>query len=195
MESSDVLHFENGKQWRDWLTKNHDMANEAWLIHYKKHTNKGGISYDQALEEALCFGWIDGKMQSIDEEKYKIRYSPRKVRSVWSKINKEKAEELIESGKMTDAGLVKVEEAKKNGYWDSAYTNRNIEKLPVDLRDALMQEKDAWYNFQRFANSYRNNYIGWANGAKSEDTRKRRIGEVVKRSSMNKKPRVEYKGE
>ena len=164
------------------------MAHEAWLIHYKKHTNKVSISYNQALEEALCFGWIDGKLQSIDEEKYRIRYSPRKGRSVWSKINKEKAEELIKSGKMIDAGLTKIEEAKKNGNWDSAYTNRNIEKLPIDLRDALLQEKDALYNFQRFANSYRNNYIGWINEAKAEATRTRRIKEVVKRSSMNKKP-------
>ena len=152
---------------------------------------QGGISYDKALEEALCFGWIDGKMRSIDEEKYKIRYSPRRERSVWSKLNKEKAEELIESGKMTDAGLVKIEDAKKNGYWDNAYTNRNAEELPLDLRDALMQDKDAWYNFQRFANSYKNNYIDWINMAKSDETRKRRIEEVVRRSSMNKKPGME----
>ena len=188
MESGDLLYFENGNQWRDWLTKNHDMAHEAWLIHYKRHTNRVGISYDQALGEALCFGWIDGKLQSIDEEKYKIRYSPRKGRSVWSKINEEKAEELIKSGKMTDAGLTKIEEAKKNGNWYSAYTNRKTEELPSDLREALMEDKCAWYNFQRFANSYRNNYIGWINGAKSEATRTRRIKEVVKRSSMNKKP-------
>jgi uncharacterized protein YdeI (YjbR/CyaY-like superfamily) len=191
MEDSEVLCFENGQQWRDWLDINHDTAQKAWLIHYKKHINKTGISYDDALEEALCFGWIDGKMQSIDEEKYKIRYTTRKSRSIWSKLNKEKAEELIASGKMTSAGLAKIEEAKKNGNWDKAYTNRKTEELPSDLKEALMQEGDAWYNFQRFANSYRNNYIGWVNGAKADETRKRRIMEVVMRSSMNKKPGVE----
>jgi uncharacterized protein YdeI (YjbR/CyaY-like superfamily) len=191
MKDIEVLHFEKGQQWRDWLAKNHTSADEAWLIHYKKHTNKVGISYDAALEEALCFGWIDGKMQSIDEEKYRIRYSPRKSRSVWSKLNKEKAKRLIESGKMTDAGIAKIDEAKKNGNWDNAYTNRKTDELPLDLKYALIQDMDAWYNFQRFANSYRNNYIGWITGAKSEETRKRRIAEVVKRSSMNKKPGME----
>ena len=191
MQTEKVLYFENGVSWRKWLAQNHHNAKEAWLIFYKKHSGKTGISYDEALEEALCFGWIDGKMQGIDEEKYMIRYTPRKAKSVWSKINKEKALRLLESGRMTDAGMAKIEEAKKNGNWDSAYTNRETDELPLDLKNALMQEKDAWYNFQRFANSYRNNYIGWVNGAKSENTRKRRIGEVVKRSSMNKKPGVE----
>ena len=130
-------------------------------------------------------------MKSLDDEKYIIRYSPRKAKSVWSKLNKEKAEKLIASGKMTDAGLAKIEAAKKNGYWDSAYTNREIDELPLDLKNALILDEDAWDNFQRFANSYRNNYIGWVNMAKSEETRKRRISEVVKRSSMNKKPGME----
>ncbi|MHC4184168.1 MAG: YdeI/OmpD-associated family protein [Planctomycetota bacterium] len=191
MKTTDALYFETRQEWRHWLTINHAATNEAWLVHYKKYVNKVGISYDDALEEALCFGWIDGKMHSIDEEKYKIRYSPRMGRSVWSKLNKEKAEKLIRAGKMTIAGLSKIEETKKNGYWDIAYTNRKTEELPLDLRDMLIQDKSAWYNFQRFANSYRNNYIGWINKAKSEETRKRRIWEVVGRSSINKKPGVE----
>ena len=98
---------------------------------------------------------------------------------------------LIASGKMTEAGLAKIEEAKRNGYWDSAYTNRITDELPLDLKNALLLDKDAWCHFQRFANSYRNNYIGWVNMAKSEETRQRRISEVVKRSSMNKKPGME----
>jgi uncharacterized protein YdeI (YjbR/CyaY-like superfamily) len=191
MEVNEALHFDNGKQWHNWLSKQHATASEAWLIHYKKHINKNGISYDDALEEALCFGWIDGKMQGIDEEKYMVRYSPRKVRSVWSKLNKERALKLIESGKMTDAGMAKIEAAKKNGYWDSAYTNKQPDELPLDLQHALIQDTNAWYNFQCFANSYKNNYIGWINRAKSAETRKRRIAEVVKRSSMNKKPGIE----
>ena len=186
-----MLYFKNGQEWRKWLQQNHSETNVAWLVHNKKSSGKTGIGYEEALEEALCFGWIDGKMKSIDDEKYVIRYSPRKNRSVWSKLNKDKAEKLIESGKMTDMGLVKIEEAKKNGYWDNAYTNRKTDELPLDLRDALIQDEDAWRNFQRFANSYRNNYIGWINGAKSEETRKRRIVEVVKRSSMNRKPGIE----
>ena len=191
METSEALFFKNGQEWRTWLQQNHTEKNAVWLIHYNKSSGKTGITYDEALEEALCFGWIDGKMKSLDDEKYIIRYSPRKAKSVWSKLNKDKAEQLIASGKMTDAGLTKIEEAKRNGYWDSAYTNRKTDELPSDLKNALQLDEDAWYNFQRFANSYRNTYIGWVNMAKSEETRKRRISEVLKRSSMNKKPGME----
>ena len=191
METSEALFFNNGQEWHTWLKQNHAEKNAVWLIHHKKSSGKTGINYDEALEEALCFGWIDGKLKSIDEEKYVIRYSPRKTKSVWSKLNKEKAEQLIESEKMTDAGLAKIEEAKRNGNWDSAYTNRITDELPLDLKNALIQDKDAWYHFQLFANSYRNSYIGWVNMAKSEETRKRRISEVAKRSSMNKKPGME----
>ena len=191
METSKAHFFKNGQEWRTWLQQNHAEINAVWLVHYKKSSGKTGIGYDEALEEALCFGWIDGKLKSLDKEKYIIRYSPRKAKSVWSKLNKDKAEQLIVSGKMTDAGLAKIEEAKSNGYWDSAYTNRKTDELPLDLKNALIQDKEAWYHFQRFANSYRNNYIGWVNMAKSEETRKRRISEVVKRSSMNKKPGME----
>ena len=191
MQIERILYFENQVSWRKWLAQNYQNAKEAWLIFHKKHSGKTGISYDEALEEALCFGWIDGKMQSIDEEKYMIRYSPRKAQSVWSKLNKDRAVRLMEAGRMTDAGLSKIEEAKRNGYWDNAYTNRKVDELPLDLKDALMQDFNAWNNFQRFANSYKNNYIGWINGAKSEETRIRRIAEVVKRSTMNKKPGIE----
>ena len=191
METSESLFFKNGQEWCTWLQQNHTEKNAVWLVHYKKSSGKTGITYEEALEEALCFGWIDGKMKSLDDEKYIIRYSPRKAKSVWSKLNKEKAEQLISSGKMTEAGFAKIEEAKSNGFWDSAYTNKEIEELPLDLKNALILDKDAWYHFQRFANSYRNTYIGWVNIAKSGETRKRRISEVVKRSSMNKKPGME----
>ena len=89
METSEALFFKNGQEWRTWLKQNHAGKNAVWLIHYKKGSGKTGINYDEALEEALCFGWIDGKLKSIDEEKYVIRYSPRKTKSVWSKLNKE----------------------------------------------------------------------------------------------------------
>ena len=93
----------------------------------------------------------------------------------------------MESGRMTDAGLVKIQEAKKNGFWESAYTNKIKEPVPLDLKEALMKDKKAWENFQRFANSYRNMYIGWVNGAKTDKTRTKRIKKVVKQSIFNKK--------
>jgi uncharacterized protein YdeI (YjbR/CyaY-like superfamily) len=191
MELKQALYFKNNQEWRRWLEQNHSKEEEVWLIHYKKHSGKTSVSPSGAVEEALCFGWIDSKMKSIDEERYILKYSPRKAKSPWSNSNKERAEELIKLGRMTGAGLAKIETAKKNGYWDSAYTSRKKEKLPSDLRKALLEEPNAWLNFKSFANSYRNMYIGWVTSAKTEATRQRRIGEVVKRSLVNKKPGID----
>jgi len=191
MNESTSLHFKNRNEWRKWLEINHKNIKEVWLIHYKKPSNKKSINHFEAVEEALCFGWIDSKLKKIDEERFILRYSPRKQKSVWSKINKEKAEELITSGKMTKSGLEKIKDAKKQGLWDTAYTNLVKDRLPSDLKNSLMQNKTAWINFQKFANSYRNMYIGWVKGAKTQETRKRRISEVVKRAAKNKKPGIE----
>lgn len=191
METSAALHFKDGQEWHKWLSQNHDKEKEAWLVIQKKHSSKTGIGYDESLEEALCFGWIDGQMMSIDKEKFILRYSPRKTKSVWSKINKDKAEELIVQGRMTAAGLAKVGEAKKNGSWEEAYTNKQKDEIPNDLEAALLKNRTAWLNFQKFANSYRNMYIVWVAGAKTEETRRKRITEVVKRSALNKKLGIE----
>jgi len=189
-ELENALYFTGPEDWREWLTANHDKSTEAWLIYYKKGSGKSSITYGTALDEAICFGWIDGKIKSLDEEKYMQRYSPRRPKSPWSKINKDKAESLIEAGRMTESGLVKIEEARKNGLWDAAYsnTNRVMEEIPADLETALSQDEAARTNFHNFANSYRNNYIGWLNSAKTAPTREKRISEIVKRSSLNEKP-------
>ncbi|MFH1448592.1 MAG: YdeI/OmpD-associated family protein [Candidatus Micrarchaeota archaeon] len=191
MELNEALCFNGSLEWRKWLSQNHDKEKAVWLIHYKKHSGKPSLNYNEALEEAICFGWIDGKMKGVDGERFILRYSPRRPKSVWSKINREKAEKLIEAGRMTDAGLAKIEEAKKSGYWDNAYTNKRKEEMPSDLKKALVEDVTAWDNFHNFANSYRNMYIGWVNSARTEETRKRRITEVVKRSHINKKPGIE----
>ena len=191
MGLENTLHFKNRREWRDWLAENYDKENELWLMQYKKHSGVPSVSLADAVEEALCFGWIDGKLQSIDKDRYIVRYSPRRAKSVWSKINKDRAERLIESGQMTLAGMVKIEEARKNGAWQSAYTSRQSDEMPADLEATLMQDKSAWANFQRFANSYRNNYIGWINDAKTEITRNRRIAEVVNRAKQNIKPGIQ----
>jgi uncharacterized protein YdeI (YjbR/CyaY-like superfamily) len=190
MELNKALCFKNRREWRKWLENNHDKKKEAWLLHYKKDSGKAGVSYVEAVEEAICFGWIDSKMKSIDEGKFILKYSPRRAKSIWSQNNKEKAERLIESGRMTNAGLAKIEEAKKSGAWDNAYTDRRKRRMPFDLKKALQTDEAAWNNFQAFANSYRNMYIAWVNSARTEETRMRRISEVVKRSLLNKKPGV-----
>ncbi len=187
MELSTSVYFKNRDEWHKWLEKNHDKEKELWLIHYKKHSGKNGIHHQEAVEEAICFGWIDGKLKRIDDEKFILRYSPRKANSVWSKINKEKAEKMIKAGKITNSGLTKIEEAKKFGSWDAAYTNKQRERMPPDLKKALMKNKKAWNNFQNFANTYRNMYVGWVVNSKTDETRKKRIERVVKQSLQNKK--------
>jgi uncharacterized protein YdeI (YjbR/CyaY-like superfamily) len=184
-----ALYFKNSHEWRHWLSQNHDKEKEAWPVFYKKHSGKTGISYDEALEEALCFGWIDGKMQSFDEEKFVIRFSPRKGSSIWSRANKEKAELLITRGRMTDAGLARIEEAKKKGLWESAYSGKTREEIPADLEAALSANQIAWNNFHDLANTYHNMFIRWLNSARTDDTRRQRTAEIVKRAELNQKVR------
>ena len=191
MNTANALLLKSSQEWRKWLDGNANGAQEVWLVHYKKHSGKTSISHNDAVAEALCFGWIDGKLKSVDEDRFILRYSPRKANSVWSKINRDKAEQLIAQGRMTRAGLAKIEEAKRNGYWDAAYTNKTKDEMPADLRQALVKHTKALSNFTNFANTYRNMYIGWINSAKTEETRKKRIAEVVKRSALNRKPGIE----
>ena len=190
IELNGALFFNNRKEWRSWLKENHMVKKEVWLIHYKKSSSKLNLNHFNAVEEAICFGWIDSKLKKIDEERFILRYTPRRPHSVWSKRNKDTAKKMISLGKMMPAGLEKINQAKKLEYWDKAYTNLLKEQIPNDLKNALMVNKTAWDNFQHFANSYRNTYIGWVNNAKTENTRKRRIAEVVKRSLDNKKPGI-----
>ena len=191
MDLDQAIDFQDSQEWRKWLHLHHDSESEERLFIYKKRCNKTGISYNEALEKALCFGWIDVKMQSIDEKKVNLRFSPRKARSVWSKINKEKAERLILQGRMTSEGLAKIEEAKDDGLWETTHTNKKHDAVTGDLKAALSENSSAWDNFYRFANSYRNMYIGWVVDAKTKETRNRWIKEVVKRSALNKKPGIE----
>ena len=190
VDLNNALLFENKREWRGWLEINHLKLKEIWLIHYKKASNKKSITHYDAVEEALCFGWIDSTLKRIDEERYVLKYTPRKKKSVWSKINKETAERMILLEKMTESGLAAITLAKKNGLWEIAYSNKVKEKLPLDLKKALYSDKIAWDNFQNFANSYRNMYIGWVKNAKTDMTRTKRICEVVKRSKENKKPGI-----
>jgi uncharacterized protein YdeI (YjbR/CyaY-like superfamily) len=183
----EALYFQTRADWRDWLSKNHAITTSVWLFFFKKSTGKRGITLEEAVEEAICFGWIDGKLRRVDEERFMLRFSIRKDSSVWSRINRLRAEKLIANGKMTSAGLIKIEQAKESGYWDKAYTNKIKEELPADLLEALKNDKKAIDNFQRFANTYQNMYVGWVNSAKSIETRKKRIDKVVEQALRNKK--------
>ena len=173
------LYFANRDDWRAWLEQNHATEREAWLAHYKKHTGIHGISYEDAVEEALYFGWIDGLLRSIDSDKYALRYSPRRRNAIWSEVNKKRAERMIDQGRMTQAGLTKIEQAKESGEWHNA-TLREMLEIPPDLEKALAADKEAKQNFERSAPSRRKQLIWWVTSAKREETRERRINEIVR---------------
>ena len=163
---------------------------EIWLIYFKKHTKKETVSYNDAVEEALCYGWIDSIVKSIDSETYMQKYTPRKAKSVWSLINKNRVLKLIKEKKMTAAGMEKVDIAKKNGQWEKAYTTQKNVEIPDYLETALKKNKKAWLNFSNFARSYQNQYINWVANAKRMETREKRIAIVVDRSAQNQKPEI-----
>lgn len=191
MESDNYLYFPTRREWRKWLEKNHAGETEAWVLRYKKDSGKPSVSYDDALDEALCFGWIDGRMKGVDSEKSAVRFSPRKPKSRWSKVNKEKAEKLITEGKMTEAGMATIKEAKKSGAWAKAYVLKETQEIPADLREALSKNKESENNFRKFPPSRRNAYIYWLDDAKTSATRQKRIIEVVARSMILKQPKPE----
>ncbi|MBN2071904.1 MAG: YdeI/OmpD-associated family protein [Candidatus Krumholzibacteriota bacterium] len=177
------------KEWRKWLETNHGTEPGIWLVYYKKASGKARISYDDAVEEAICFGWIDSTVKRIDEEKYMQKFTPRKPVSGWSRLNRERAEKMIASSLMTEAGLEKIESAKKNGIWESD-GKRIIDPdiIPGDLEAALSKRKMALENFRNMAPSYRRNFIGWIEAAKREETRRGRIAETVDSAERNEKP-------
>lgn len=181
--------FKNRDAWRAWLTQNHARANELWLVLYKKHTRKPTVAYDDAVEEALCFGWIDGIVKTIDDEKYAIRFSPRRRGSIWSEPNKRRVAKMIAQGRMTEIGLAKVEEAKRNGRfaWDKATRRENVTDLPGEFARALQANARARANFERLAPSHKRQYIGWIADAKRDETRQRRIQVAIKMLKENQK--------
>ena len=189
MEIQNALYFPTRREWRKWLEKNHAKETEAWVLRYKKDSGKSSVTYEEALEEALCYGWIDGRMRGVDSEKSAVRFSPRKAKSRWSKVNKDKAEKMIAEGKMTAAGMTKIEDARESGAWASAYVLKEAQEIPADLQKALQQNKEIWSNFQKFPPSRRNGYIYWLDDAKTPATRQKRIAEIIDRSAVLKQPK------
>lgn len=181
------LEARDRKEWRQWLEDNHLTSPGIWLIYYKKNSKKSGVSYEEAVEEALSFGWIDSKVNAIDEERYMQVFTPRKRGSIWSKINKQRVKKIIEEGIITPAGLEKIEVAKKDG---SYYFLDDIENLviPHDLKDALDSNAPAKTNFENFSDLVKKQILYWIKSAKREDTRKNRIEVAVELAAENKKP-------
>ena len=158
-------------------------------MYYKKQTGKPRVTYDEAVEEALCFGWIDSVPRRVDENVSKLLFTPRKPKSVWSKLNKTRIEKLTENGSMNEIGLAKIEAAKKDGSWNALDASDNLE-IPTDLARAFKANKIAERNFTAFSDSIKRNILFWVGNAKRDETRAARIEKTVQMAERNK--RVNY---
>lgn len=179
-----TFNAENRQVWRSWLLKNHSKVSATWLIIYKKDSGKASITYKEAVEEALCFGWIDSKPNKRDAESYYQYFAPRNPKSGWSKINKAAIEKLMASHKMMPAGLRAMELAKKNGAWN-ALDEVDNHHLPHDLREALGSNEMAARNFEAFPKSSKKIILEWIHQAKKPETRLKRIEETVSLATRN----------
>lgn len=178
----------NRQEWREWLQENHDKKQSVWLIYYKKKSNITTISYSEAVEEALCFGWIDSKAKPLDEEKFMQFFSRRKAKSVWSGINKEKIARLINEGLMTRAGYQIIEIAKQNGSW-TILDEAEALIIPGDLDEAFQKRPNAKNYFSSLSRSDKRNILQWLVLAKKQETRQKRISEIAELAGQNQKPK------
>lgn len=183
--------FKTRQAWREWLARNHDRSKGLWLAYYKKGTGKPSVTYEEALQEALCFGWIDSTVGRIDEQRYKQKYTPRNEKSVWSASNKARIEKLVAEGRMAPPGLAKVEAAKRDGSWESLSDVDRIGRggdIPSDLLEALAREPRAKSLFEGRPPSEKKLWAYWVLSAKRPETRARRIAETVKRVLAGRRP-------
>lgn len=187
---AEPLDFRTPLGWRRWLRAHHGAAPEALLFIYKKDAASPGLRYPEALEEALCFGWIDGRIRAHDPDRFVVRFTPRKPDSRWSESNRERAERLMREGRMQPHGLAAVEAAKRSGAWASAARPSRVPRMPSDLKRALEKDRIASNHFHAWGNSARSACIRWVLDAKTEGTRERRIARVVLRASQDHRPSI-----
>ena len=188
MKIGKTFYAVNRKQWRSWLAKNHRSEPEIWLIYYKKNSGKPRIPYNDAVDEALCYGWIDSTTKANDEYSYVQRFSPRRKNSSLSEMNKERVRRLIKAKKMTRFGLASIQHHMEN---DSNNSIRSTDlkkfKVPVDILRALKADPLVWKNFNKFPESYKRIRTGWIDGSRNRpDVFARRLQYFMKMTAKNK---------
>jgi uncharacterized protein YdeI (YjbR/CyaY-like superfamily) len=172
-----TLYVTDRKDWRKWLEKNHCSEKEVWVVYYRKATGKPRISYEDAVEEALAFGWIDSIQKGIDDERFAQKFTPRKNISNWSEPNKERARRLINEGLMSPAGMAKIGDALK----EERFT------LKEDILAELKKDKTVWENYDRFPETYKKVRIGWIEGARNRPFEfRKRLDYFIKMTGKNK---------
>lgn len=171
-------------EWREWLEDNCLTSTGVWLIYDKKGSGKPSLTYDEAVEEALCFGWIDSRPNTLDAARWMQLFSPRKPKSPWSKLNKQRIEKLVEQGLIAPAGLQKIEATKANGSWCLLDAIEEL-RIPTDLEAALAVNDIARRYFMAFSPSYKKGILWWIESAKRPETRAKRIQETVTLAAQN----------
>ncbi len=177
-----TLDVRNCEHWRAWLAKHHDSESEVWLVFHKRQTGRPSIAYDEAVDLALCFGWIDSLIKRLDDNRYARKFTPRKPDSRWSSANRKRYARLEASGRLTPAGLKR---APTDRSYDAPRPARP--KLPPYIQQALRRRPAAWNYFQSLAPSYRRLYIGWIDSAKRRETKTRRLQEAIGLLAAGKK--------
>lgn len=173
-------------EWRAWLQENYARKEGIWVIWYKKASGKARLGYEEMVEEALCFGWIDGVINKLDAERTMQWLAPRKPRSGWSRSNKERVERLVAAGLMTPAGMEKIEAARRDGSWTALDAVQALE-IPDDLAQALSENEPARAFFEGLAKSAKRGILYWIASAKREETRARRIAETVRAAAEGRR--------
>lgn len=179
-----TVHAESREAWRRWLEVNHQQEKSVWLIIYRKQSQTPSVYYDEAVDEALCFGWIDSKPNKRDEESFYQFFARRNPKSKWSKVNKDKIERLLAEGRIAPAGLAMVELAQQNGTWNALDEVENL-TIPPDLQQALDALPPASTHFDAFPRSVKRGILEWILNAKKEETRQKRIQETATLAAQN----------
>ncbi len=183
------LYFKNNAAWREWLEENHHTSSGAYLIFFKVTHTKESMRWEDAVQVALCYGWIDSTVQSLGDGKRRQYFCPRKPKSVWSKLNKSYIKVLKAKGLMHPSGLSKIRQAKADGSW-TALDDVENGVIPKDLEDAFVVNPQAKLNFEAFSWTYQKSYLYWLNQAKRDTTREARIKEIIRLCKLNSKSRL-----
>jgi uncharacterized protein YdeI (YjbR/CyaY-like superfamily) len=193
MKDLESLRVADRAAWRQWLATHHDSESGIWLLFYKKHTGRGGVDYEGAVREALCFGWIDSVKRRVDDDSYAFKFTPRKPKSRWSDSNLRRYAELIEAGLLAPAGRATGPPAaaaatvRPGGAAGDAGGSAGTIEGPEYIAAALRSHGEAWSHFQALAPSYRRLYIKWIEAARRQETRLRRLAEAVELLAKNQK--------
>jgi len=188
MKVGKTLYVHTRKNWRSWLAKHHTRAKEIWLVYYKKNSGKPRIAYNDAVEEALCYGWIDSILKPIDDEKYAQRFTPRRPGANWSAMNIERLHRLIQSKRMRLAGLKAAARVLESKPGRTTKRHSVLQTVPADILNVLRRDRATWENFNRFPGSYQRIRIGWIEGArKRPDAFDQRLRYFLKMTKQNKR--------